>query len=219
MYAIRLLICLAAFAVTGCASRGPAPMQAAAPACGDGWNPQAAVLLSADPMRPTRHRVESSAAGCETVALFRLPRFREDWTLDVDSVFDGNRLFAPQVHLLDEQGKVLRELSFDRFSMRGERLQATLFFGAANSGERFLRVRAAPEVLGQTGHRVVSSSFVVPLVNAVLPLMYIQGTESEQSYTYADTGVLSLSARGASALRRSPQAHDVARSELGAFAR
>lgn len=219
MYALRILVCLAAFAITGCASRGPAPMQAAAPACGPDWNPQAAVLLSADPMRATRHRIDADAAGCATVALFRLPRFREDWTLDVDSVFDGDRLFAPQVELLDEQGRVLRGLSFDRFSMRGERLQATLFFGAANAGERFLRVRAAPEVLGQTGHRVVSRSFVIPLVNAVLPLMYIQGTESEQVYTYADTGVVSFTARDAGALRRNPQAHDVARSELGAFAR
>lgn len=231
---LRAAFGLIALISAGCASRGAAPLQPspssltpvteAAPACSQPWSTTDALALSADALRPTRHRMPGAAVaahGCAPVntALFRLPRFREDWTLDIDSQIDGAQLFAPEIELLDEHGRVLRELTFDRFSMRGDRLQATVFFGAANGDERFLRVRPAPQVLGQDGRRVVSGSFFIPLFNAVLPLVYMQGTESEQRYTYADQGVLNFSARSASAARRHPQAHDVARGELGGFLR
>lgn len=218
---LRLIVCLAAVALGGCASRAAPLTAASTPApeasCAQRFEPQQAIAVSADPLQPTRQRIDA-ASTCAGVVLFRLPRFRQAWTLDVGSAFDGAQLYAPQAQLLDEHGRVQRELSFDRFALRGEQLQATLFFDASASTERYLRLLPAREVLGQGGRRVLSGSFVIPLLNTVMPVVYMQGTESEREFVYSDSGVVHLATRGATSLRRQPQAHELARRHLAAFA-
>lgn len=222
MTTLRLLAACSLLLLGGCAARAPqslATSSPAAPDCSAHFAPGEALALSADPLQPTRHRIEVEGP-CAGVALFRLPRFRQDWTLDVASAFDGEQLYAPRAQLLDAEGRVTRELSFDRFALRGDRLQATLFFDEESSrNERYLRLLPAREVLGQGGRRVVSGSFVVPLINTVLPLVYVQGTESERPYVYAAAGVVHLAAQDAQLRRRHAPAHELARGELAALGR
>lgn len=225
---ILALLSLLVMLVTGCASHGPnAVTRLQAKGCDTQWNTANARNIQVDALRGVEHRFEAgspclalSEGGAATYTVFRLPRFREDYTLQIDSQLIGRSLFAPEVMTLDAAGNVLREVSFERFSLRGDRLQTTMFFSQDNASEQYLLMRSARQVVGHEERRVVSGSFIIPVVAGVLPFLYMQGTEEEGEYTYSYNGVVSLQARSnAPALRRNLQARDVARSEIGFFAR
>lgn len=224
---LRLLLPLLALLATGCASRGPAPVtRIESPRCDTGWNLESAVVLELDPARPENLRFDAAsrcfaARGGAPVnyAVLRLPRFRKAWMLTLESPIVGQSLFAPEVLTLDADGQVLRRLPFERFSMRGEHLEASLFVGEENAPERFLLVHSAIQAVGQGGTQVVSGAFVIPILTGLIPLVYMQGTERERSYTLAHSGQMRLRAQLAGASRRPGQARDIARAELGTFAR
>lgn len=228
MTLLRVMLPLLALLVSGCASRGPAAVtRIQAKGCDTQWNMASAQAIQVDSVRGVEHRfgkgspcLAQSDGRAVTYTMFRLPRFREDYTLQIDSQIDGGSLFAPEVLTLDAAGNVLREVSFERFALRGDRLQTTMFFSDENASEQYLLMRSAQQVVGHGERRVVSGSFVIPIIAGVLPFLYMQGTESEGEYTYSHNGVVSLQARSsAPALRRNSQARDVARSELGSFIR
>jgi len=219
-----VVLSLVALIATGCASRGPAAVtRLKAPGCDARWNMENAQAIQVDSLRAVEHSfrtgsgcVAESDGSAVAYTVFRLPRFREDYTLQIDSQIEGRSLFAPELVTLDADGKVLREVPFDRFALRGDRLQTTMFFSADNASEQYLLMRSARQVVGQGERRLISGSFVIPLVAGVLPFLYMQGTESEGEYTYAHNGVVRLQARSnAPALRRNLQARDAARSEIG----
>lgn len=222
------LLLLGALSLGGCANRALAPatvMQLNPKGCDTQWNlasPQAIEMDS--PEGAQSFRVDGDArclaqSGDRSVsyAVYRLPRYRDPWTLQLESRITDGGLFAPDVLLLDADGRIAREVPFDRFALRGERLQTTVFFNDENASERFLVVRSAGAMVGRDERHVVSGSFVVPLLAGALPFLYMQGTEAEGSFTYAHNGVVYMLARstGYQPLRRSAQA----RSELGALAR
>ena len=221
--ALSLVVLIA----TGCASRGPgAVTRLEARGCDTQWNVAGAQTIQVDAVRGVEHRFAKAGAclaqsdgRAVTYAVFRLPRYREDYTLQIDSQIDGRSLFAPEVVTLDAAGNVIREVPFARFALRGDRLP-TMFFDRGNASEHYLLLRSAHEKVGQAERRVVSGSFVVPVLAGALPFLYMQGTESESGYTYSHDGVVSLQARStAPVLRRNVQARDVARAELGSLAR
>jgi hypothetical protein len=225
---VLAIVALLTLLVSGCAGRGPAAVtRLQAKTCDTRWNTANAQNLQVDSVRPVEHRFEAgspclaeSDGSAATYTVFRLPRYREDYTLRIDSQINGRSLFAPEVMTLDAAGNVQRVVTFDRFSLRGDHLQSTMFFSQDNAGEQYLLMRSARQVVGQGERRVVSSSFVIPLVAGVLPFLYMQGTESEGEYTYSHNGVVRLQARSnAPSLRRNMQARDVARSEIGTFVR
>lgn len=159
------------------------------------------------------------AGGASTYAVFRLPRYRGPWVLTVESLIDGKVLFAPQLATLDSKGRVRRTVAFDRFSRRGDRLETSLFFNETDDDDHFLVVRSTESSVGKGEKQVVSNTFFIPLLNTVLPLVYLQGVESEREITLARTGVVRLQARTGSAMRRQFDADGVARSELGKLVR
>lgn len=223
----RLVLTLLLLLATGCASRGPAPVtQLDAQRCEAASRLGSATPLQLDQGHPETLRFDGSAtcvSGSDhrpaTYAAVRLPKFREDWVLTLHSQIAGQSLFAPEVFTLDAQGQVLRKLDFDRFTLRGDQLVATLFFNQDNAAERYLLVRSAHAAVGTTGRQVVSGAFMVPILTSVLPIVYMQGTERERSYTLSHNGLVQLQARRAAPNRRVPQTHDLARAELGAMAR
>jgi hypothetical protein len=223
---------LAASLVGGCASRALAPatvMQLNPRGCDTQWNlssPQAIEMDS--PQGAQAFRVDGDVrclaqSGDRSVsyAVYRLPRYRDPWTLQLESRITNGALFAPEAMLLDADGKVVREMTFDRFAMRGERLQITVFFNDENASEHYLVVRSAGAVVGRDERHVVSSSFYVPLLAGALPFLYMQGTEAEGSFTYAHNGVIYLLARSQaySPLGRKADSRAMVRSEFGAVPR
>lgn len=226
-----LLRCLALLGLaalgTGCASAPvPATVMPLNPkGCHARWDlGSAQPIVMDDPQGAQAFRVDGDArclvhpgGGSVSYAVYRLPAYRESWTLALETRISDGGLFAPEALLLDAGARVLRTVPFDRFAMRGERLQTTLFFSQENAAERYLVVHSAGAVVGRDERHVVSSSFVVPLIAGALPFLYMQGTESEGSFRYAHNGMVYLLARSQaySPLRRHAQSRTMARSELG----
>ncbi len=228
MLRLALLGMLAVLA-SGCASRGsPAVTRIAAPRCDSQWQLSSPQGIPLDPAQgPQSHRIDPAGrcltqpdGSAVTYAVFRLPRYRGAWMLELESELSGQSLFAPEALLLDAGGKVLREVPFERFAMRGDRLQTTVFFSEDNATEHYLLLHSAGAAVGRDERHVVSSSFIVPLFAGAMPFLYMQGTESEGAFTYSHSGTVSLLARSqGAALRRNSQARAVARSEMGVFTR
>ena len=231
MRALRLLtvsmLMLTSLFAGGCAGRAPKPatvMQLNPKGCQAQWSLASApqiVMDSAEGEQAFRvdgdvRCMAASDGSSVSYAVYRLPRYREPWTLQLESRISQGSLFAPEALLLDADGKVLRNVPFDRFAMRGERLETTVFFDQDNAAEQYLLVHSAGAMVGRDERHVVSGSFIVPLIAGALPFLYMQGTESEGSFRYAHNGVVYLLARSQtySPLRRNEQAR-AARSEMG----
>ncbi|MGQ0697033.1 MAG: MalM family protein [Panacagrimonas sp.] len=224
---LTLMLPVIALCAAGCTAR--VPRQAALPEpprCSSVLKLDAVATLEFDAARPLEHRFDDRSrclvelgGVSSTYAVFRLPRYRDPWALSVDSLIDGAQLFAPEVATLDAKGRVRRTLPFDRFSPRGDRLQATVFFNETDSEERYLLLRSAPSAVGRNEKQVVSNALVIPLLNTVLPIIYMQGVEREREVTLSRTGIVNLQARSGSAMRRQFDADGAARSELGKFVR
>lgn len=211
---------------TGCATRNPAPMTQVASPCDRQWHLAAAQPLLLDDVRPQVLRLDASNrcgflddGRVSNYTLLRLPVFEGAWRLNLESLIEDGSLFAPAVATLGADGQVRRELPLDRFVMRGDRLQAHLFFGAVDADDTYLLVRSAPEAVGRAERQTVSGSFFLPILNAIMPLVYVQGTERERQFTYAHAGLLQLHARSATPKRGTPNASDLARAELKTYLR
>lgn len=223
----RLMLLLAVtLGSSACATRSPAPMTQVASPCDRHWQVRDAEPLALDAARPQVLRMDDRRrcgfrddGSVATYAVFALPAYQAPWRLSLESLIDGQSLFALEAFTLDEHGTVRRSLPLDRFVMRGDRLQANLFFGQEDAADRFLLVRSAPESVGRAERQMVSSSFFLPIVNAVLPVIYVQGTESERRYTYSHGGLVQLTAASQTPPRGQPRARDLAHAELGAYLR
>lgn len=216
-----ILPLLAVLLCGGCATRNPAPIVALpAQSCDTRWNLDAAIHLWLNAETPVRQRFDRDSRcvlteeGSAAYASYRLPLFRQPYAVAIESEIAGQTLFAPEVLLLDAAGAVTRRLEFERFSTRGERVQATVFVNAENRSERYLIVRSAPHAVGRTGDRYVSGSVVLPLVNTVLPMVVMYGTEYAQRYTYSHSGVVYLDARSHDAPPRAKAALEAVRSQF-----
>lgn len=223
MRALTLLpVLLLALLSGACASRAPAPLMAPASpqGCAARWDLAAATPIWLNAEAPLRQRFDegsrcaSTPEGAASYASYRLPVFRQPYWIDIDSEVAGQTLFAPEVLLLDAAGEVVRTIDFERFSRRGERMRATVFLNPENRGERYLVVRAARHAVGRTGERTVSGSVMVPLINTVLPMLVIYGTEYEQRYTLSQSGVVYLDARNTHATRREKAQLEAARAQF-----
>lgn len=226
----RCLASIALLLLTGCASRGPLPVtQLDARKCDARADLNSATILTLEAAQPETLRFDGSQPACLAdaglgtgpvrYAVVRLPRYSDAWVMSLDSQIDGKSLFAPEVFTLDAQGQVLRSLPFERFTQRGDALSATLFFDEQNAAERYLLVRSARQAVGREGAQLVSGTFALPLLNAILPILYLQGTERERAHTFSHNGVMRLQGRRLNAVRRGLSAQHVVRAELGGLGR
>ena len=223
----RLVFVLFALSLGGCASRGALPVtQLDAPVCDRQWNLHSARSLEAGAGLPLQqHFDERSACRIEAdgtqvrYALFRLPQHGADTRLSVSSLIQGRSLFAPAVAILDAEGRVLRQWEFERFSMRGKQLQLDLFLDGAESAtqERYLLVHSAAQAVGEERERVVSGSFVLPILTGLVPMLLMHGTERETQYTLSYNGQVELRIDSGRAPRRTLPAQEMLRAELGGF--
>lgn len=210
---------------TGCATSRVQPVtKLEGRACVAQYQVGAAPGLRLDADDALTQRVDATApcyvardGAASVYAPYALPRYSRPYQVTVQSQTEGESLFAPEVRLLDADGRVTRVLAFDRFSTRGDILQATVFLGPDNKDERYLVVGSASDAVGKTSTRLVSGTIVVPLLVG-LPFFGLHGTESAESRTLSYNGVVSARAEssapsGRDRLRRA-SAHDAAREDF-----
>jgi hypothetical protein len=137
--------------------------------------------------------LEPGGGGRSAYAAFRLPRSEQPYLLTVTSAPLGDTLFSPRLVLLDEQGKVLREVPRDDFMFHGVALYAGL---RAAPAERYLIVASDAPTVGQQVSHIIGESRATPMPVGIGALVIINsGSERQQVITYAHNGRVTVAAQ------------------------
>ncbi len=135
--------------------------------------------------------LESSGGERSAYAVFGLPTSMEEYLVSVTSVPQGQTLLSPRVMILDDTGKIMREVPNDSFTFRGLGLAVAL---RMRTGERYLVVASDPKSIGQEVSRISSAtmSTLAPVGYAYVPIN--TGSETEISHVYAHNGSITVAA-------------------------
>jgi len=128
----------------------------------------------------------------QRVRLFHLPPPGPDYRVVIESLLDGETLFAVEAVTLDADRNPVRTLGHERFVTRGDRLHAVLFMKPEHAGERYLLIRSSTSVVGQLSASTVNNYAKfswITVAGAVLgggPVFH--AVEEDQSVTRAHNG-------------------------------
>lgn len=161
-------------------------------------------LSSAISLTPDKERavhLVASPIGTDTPCLIRtdrsvpyliyaLPADFGDKTLNVGSTLEAMRIFAPNVEVLDAQGRLMRTFERREFFYRGP-VYSVQF--RPRQGEAYLLVTAAPELVGQEydSIQIGVATTVVPV--GVYSAVVNTGTEAKQLRTFSYDGTVRVS--------------------------
>lgn len=205
-------LCLIAVALiaSACAGVQPqAPITRIEPQrCDRDWQLRSASQLSVDASEAREQRMDGSSRcldrGTGPIAYlpFRLPAYRAPYSITIDSEMAGTSLFAPEVFLLNGVGQAQRSVPYERFSVRGNKLRATVFINGGNASERYLVVASSATVVGKVEEKLVSKVTPIPVPLGLVPMLYVDASEYQGQYVLTHNGVLRLHARSAASSER-----------------
>ncbi|MET4684945.1 MalM family protein [Brevundimonas faecalis] len=188
--------------VSACATAAPPPPAMLAYARMDcSAAPDLSSALSLTPDKERAVHLVASPIGTDTPCLTRagrsvpyvvyaLPTDFEDKTLNVGSTLEAMRIFAPNVEVLDAQGRVTRTFEREEYFYRGP-VYSVQFRPRQN--ESYLLVTAAPELVGQ-GYDAIQigvATTVVPV--GMYSAVVNTGTEAKQLRTFSYDGTVRVS--------------------------
>lgn len=120
---------------------------------------------------------------------FRLPPSAEPLLIGVTSAPSEQYLFSPHLLLLDQQGKMLRELPREAFLFHGTSLHAGL---RTHPGEEYLIVASDPKTVGQQVSQIAEhTQQTVAMVGAGF-IVINSGRESVSNITFAPKGLVTV---------------------------
>jgi hypothetical protein len=125
-------------------------------------------------------------------AIVSLPTMGADSVISVASEPMGVSIFAPQVELLDEKGKVVREIPRDDFMFRGGALTALI---RAHAAERYLVVASDPQEVGHNETTVVGATQQQMMSSGTAMFMIYTGSETKSDLTYSHGGTVKVVAQ------------------------
>lgn len=151
-----------------------------------------AITVAVDEKMPC---LSDSIGDPSVYAVFSLPQAMEEFLVSVTSMPQGQTLFAPRVMMVDENGRVMREVPRDVFVFHGPALYLGL---RARQGERYLVVASDPKVVGQQVSHIQSAT-QSNTYGAVTSAggFYVNintGSETTNDYTYAHNGSIVVAA-------------------------
>jgi hypothetical protein len=123
-------------------------------------------------------------------AVFRIPPASSPYQITVASEPLGTGLFSPHVLMLDDQGKVLREIPRDSFLFHGKDLSVSL---RAHPGEVFLIAASDPQSVGQQVSQIsedTSTTMVMAGPYTAVPITH--GSDTTSTHTYAHNGTVKV---------------------------
>jgi hypothetical protein len=121
-------------------------------------------------------------------AVFQLPSAPESYVVTIRSTPVGEGLFSPRVLLLNDGGKVQREISRDTFQFHGAALQVGL---RSRTEERFLIVASDSDSVGQQISQVNAG---VQRASSGNGGSFVWGYDRTRTMTYAHSGTIIVSA-------------------------
>lgn len=195
-------VALAALLLAGCSSAPVPPPMLSIDADNCAAQPdlaqaQALVLAKdADDAKPVATTFDAKTAcfaptpGAKALyRVFALPQETADYTVSVASAPFGQGIFAPDVSLLDADGKVLRTIPREKFVFRGNAL--TILF-RSHPDEHYLLVSSDPNELGKTFERTQEATQVYTGSTGFGTYQIHTGTDTTNQYIYTANGNVSV---------------------------
>ena len=121
--------------------------------------------------------------------LLALPQDYEDKTLIVGSQLDQNRIFAPEVVVLDAQGNQTRTFNRDEYFYRGS-IYSVQF--RPRQDERYVLVAAAPDMVGKAYDAIQIGISTTAVYTPYGGATFNSGTEAATSRTFAYNGTVKV---------------------------
>ncbi|MGH7027135.1 MalM family protein [Brevundimonas sp.] len=185
-----------------CATAAPPPPAALAYARQDcSTTPDLSTAVSLTPDKERAVHLVATPVGPDTPCLNRagtavpyvvyaVPADFGDKTLNVGSALEQARIFAPSVEILDAQGDVTRRFERREYFYRGP-VYSVQF--RLRTGEAYLLVTAAPELVGQR-YDAIQIGVATTVVSTGLYAAVVQtGTEAKQLRTFSYDGTVRVS--------------------------
>jgi hypothetical protein len=192
---------LPALVLAACAeSHGPPPVTSLAEReCASAPDLSGARPLLLDPDKKQTVDLDAATACWQTsedtrsaYLVFQLPDSATPYLVDVTSAPRGNTLFSPRLILLDDEGKVARELRRDAFMFHG----ASLYTGIrSHAGEHYLVVASDPGSVGQQVSQISGNTHASMIMAGTVMFNSYAGSEARNVFTYAHNGAVTVSAR------------------------
>lgn len=123
--------------------------------------------------------------------VFALPRPGQPVVLTVKAVPSSTGIFSPRLMLLDEKGKLLREVDKDHFLFRAGALTALL---RARPGERYLVTASDEANVGDEISQVSGQEKANYMSNGLVSITYYTTSEQTANLTYSYGGTVEVSA-------------------------
>lgn len=118
-----------------------------------------------------------------------LPQDHDDKTLIVGSQLDFNRIFAPEIQVLDAQGNETRRFNREEYFYRNS-IYSVQFRPREN--ERFVLVTAAPELVGKEYNAIQIGTSTTTTYTPYGGASWTAGTESNTLRTFAYNGTVKV---------------------------
>lgn len=124
-------------------------------------------------------------------AAFVLPESPEPFFLSVTSKSNGRGVLAPHLTLLDSNGKMVREIAYDKFLFRGNGLNTAF---RPQEGEKFIVITSEPAVVGQSSSGIVASIQTTTVPAGAGYFMMNTGREGIRTLVREHGGTVTISA-------------------------
>lgn len=132
-----------------------------------------------------------AADGTKSVYLIvQLPANADPYIIAAASIPLGTTLFSPRLFMLDQDGRVRREIPNAAFVFRGSALHAAI---RVHASDRYLVVASDPYSVGSQDSRIYTNtrSTLAPVGTGFIAIH--SGEESVKTFTYAHNGRLTIS--------------------------
>jgi hypothetical protein len=110
--------------------------------------------------------------------------------ISIEALARRNGVLAPEVRVLDRDGRELQRHGFTAFRQRGADFAHTVFFNDTAANQGYLLIGADPDTAGDSGKLVSGRRYVMPILTPLVVGAYGDGTESQRELPFRDAGVV-----------------------------
>lgn len=124
------------------------------------------------------------------ILLISLGEFQPPVAIGIEALARRDGVLAPDVRVLDRDGRELARHGFAEFRQRGTDFAHTVFLNDTAARHGYLMIGADPDVVGSSGKLVSGKRYVTPIITPLLIGAYGNGFESQREIPFREAGLV-----------------------------
>jgi hypothetical protein len=124
------------------------------------------------------------------VLLISLGEFQSPMAIGIEALARRDGVLAPEVRVLDQEGRELARHGFTAFRQRGKDFTHTVFFNDTAASRGYLLIGLDPDAIGSSGKLVSGNRYVAPIISPLVIGAYGNGFESQREIPFREAGLL-----------------------------